>query len=119
MIYGMPWNGPAVAAEAEAAGVGAFCTGEFVDHEAFSSLADMAAGTKTALVGPGIAYAFARTPYAHAAALRSVHRTAGDRLFLGLGSGAYTINRDWFGVAADRPVERMADLVGAVQAWLH
>src|SRR3546814_17723452 len=70
-------------------------------------------------VGTGIAYAFARTPYAHAAAARSLSKKAPGRLFIGLGSGAYTINRDWFGVEADRPVARMSDLAGAIRAWLH
>jgi 5,10-methylenetetrahydromethanopterin reductase len=119
MQFGMPWNGADVAREAEQAGVSAFCTGEFVDHEAYASLAEMVANTDTALVGPAIAYGFARSPYAHAAALRQLHKKAPGRLFLGLGSGAYRINRDWFGVEATRPVERMADLVGAVKAWLH
>jgi 5,10-methylenetetrahydromethanopterin reductase len=117
--YGLPWRGAQVAATAEAAGVAAFCSGEFVDHEAYSTLAEMALHTERALVGPGIAYAFARTPYVHAAAVRGAWRHAPGRVFLGLGSGAYKINRDWFGVAADRPVARMADLVGAVRAWLH
>lgn len=117
--YGMPWRGGEVARAAEAAGVSAFCSGEFVDHEAYSTLAEMALCTERAMVGPGIAYAFARTPYAHAAGIRGAWRHAPGRIFLGLGSGAYRINRDWFGVAADRPVERMADLVGAVRAWLH
>ena len=117
--YGLPWRGPEVAATAEEAGVGAFCSGEFVDHEAYSTLAEMALRTRRALVGPGIAYAFARTPYAHAAAVRGVWRHAPGRVFLGLGTGAYKINRDWFGVPVDRPVARMADLVGAIRAWLQ
>ena len=71
--YGLPWRGAQVAATAEAAGVTAFCSGEFVDHEAYSTLAEMALHTSRSLVGPGIAYA----------------------------------------------VARMADLVGAVRAWLH
>ena len=117
--FGLPWRGADVARAAEAAGVAAFCSGEFVDHEAYSTLAEMALQTERAQVGPGIAYAFARTPYAHAAGIRGAWRHAPGRVFLGLGSGAYKINRDWFGVAADRPVARMADLVGAVRAWLH
>ncbi|GAA2848637.1 LLM class flavin-dependent oxidoreductase [Pseudonocardia halophobica] len=116
---GMPWPGPEVAREAEQAGVGAFCAGEFVDHEAYATLAEMVAGSQAALVGPAIAYAFARSPYAHAAAVRQLHRVAPGRIFLGLGTGAYRINRDWFGVDADRPVARMADWVGAVRAWLQ
>ncbi|MGH3247182.1 MAG: LLM class flavin-dependent oxidoreductase [Trebonia sp.] len=117
--YGMSWRGAEVARTAEAAGITAFCRGEFVDHEAYSTLAEMALHTRRAQVGPGIAYAFARTPYAHAAGIRGAWRHAPGRIFLGLGSGAFKINRDWFGVPADRPVARMADLVGAVRAWLH
>ncbi len=108
-----------MATTAEAAGIAAFCSGEFVDHEAYSTLAEMVLGTERALVGPGIAYAFARTPYAHAAAIRGANAKAPGRVFLGLGSGAFKLNRDWFGVAADRPVARMADLVGAIRAWLQ
>lgn len=119
MLFGMPWPGTDVAHEVEEQGVTAFCTGEFVDHEAYTSLAEMAAGTTAAHIGTAIAYAFARTPYAHAAAIRRLHRVAPGRIFLGLGTGAFRINRDWFGVPADRPVARMADMVGAVRAWLH
>jgi 5,10-methylenetetrahydromethanopterin reductase len=117
--FGLPWRGVDVARAAEQAGMTAFCSGEFVDHEAYSMLAEMALGTERAMVGPAIAYGFARTPYAHAAGIRSAWLHAPGRVFLGLGSGAYRINRDWFGVEADRPVARMADLVGAVRAWLH
>jgi len=69
--------------------------------------------------GRRCAYAFARSPYAHAAAMRDLAAQAPGRLFLGLGSGAYRINRDWFGVDADRPVARLAELADAVRAWLH
>jgi 5,10-methylenetetrahydromethanopterin reductase len=115
----MPWPGAAVARDAEKAGISAFCSGEFVDHDAYTTLAEMVLATGRAVVGPAIAYAFARSPYAHAAAVRSLWKHGAGRIFLGLGSGAYRINRDWFGVEADHPVERMSDLVGAVRAWLH
>jgi len=119
MEFGLPWPGADVARAAEAAGVTAFCTGDFVDNDAYEILAEMVDGTSSARVGTSIAYAFARTPYAHASAIRTLHRKAPGRLFCGLGSGAYSINRDWFGVEADRPVARMVDLAGAVRAWLH
>ncbi|TQM11379.1 LLM class flavin-dependent oxidoreductase [Pseudonocardia kunmingensis] len=119
MRFGMPWPGADVAREAEQVGVGAFCTGDFVDHDAYTTLAEIVASTERALVGPAIAYAFARTPYAHATAMRQLHATAPGRLFLGLGSAAYRINRDWFGVPADRPVDRIAETVDVVRAWLH
>ena len=116
---GLPWPGAGVAAEAEAAGAAAFCTGEFADHDAYVTTTQMVAATSAAHVGPGIAYAFSRTPFAHAAALRQLHKVAGDRLFVGLGSGAFRINRDWFGVPADRPLARMAELVQVLRAYLH
>lgn len=119
MQYGLAWPGALVARQAEAAGASAFCSGEFVDHDAYTSLTEMLAGTDHALVGPGIAYAFSRTPYAHATAIRSLWHRGEGRMFLGLGSGAFRINRDWFGVEADRPTERVSDLVGAIRAWLH
>lgn len=117
--FGLPWQGAAFAAEAEAAGIAAFCTGDFVDHDAYATVAEMTAATEHAQVGTAIAYAFSRSPYAHAAAVRSLWAAAPGRVFAGLGSGAYRINRDWFGVEADKPVERIADLVAAVRAWLH
>jgi len=119
MRFGMPWPGHEVAREAEQAGVGAFCTGDFVDHDAYINLAEMVAGTERALIGPAIAYAFARTPYAHATAMRQLHAQAPGRLFLGLGTAAFRINRDWFGVPADRPVARVAETVEVIRAWLH
>ncbi|WP_040795895.1 LLM class flavin-dependent oxidoreductase [Nocardia higoensis] len=119
MEFGLPWPGAEVARVAEAEGVTAFCTGDFVDNDAYEVLAEMVEHTESARVGTSIAYAFARTPYAHASAIRTLHKKAPGRLFLGLGSGAYSINRDWFGVEADKPVARMSDLAGAVRAWLH
>lgn len=119
MRFGMPWPGRDVAHEAEEAGAGAFCAGEFVDHDAYVTLAEIVANSEHALAGPAIAYAFARTPYAHATALRQLHAQAPGRLFLGLGSAAFRINRDWLDVPADRPVARIAETVGAVRAWLH
>ncbi|MET9090363.1 LLM class flavin-dependent oxidoreductase [Streptomyces sp. NPDC004237] len=119
MRFGMPWPGRDVGREAEQAGVEAFCAGEFADHDAYLTVADIVANTERALAGPAIAYAFARTPYAHATALRQLHTQAPGRLFLGLGSAAFRINRDWLGVPAERPVARIADTVGAVRAWLH
>ncbi|GLY38890.1 N5,N10-methylene tetrahydromethanopterin reductase [Amycolatopsis sp. NBRC 101858] len=117
--FGMPWPGAEAGRIAESLGVPAFCTGEFVDHDAYVTVAEMAAATDRALIGPAIAYGFARTPFAHAAAVRRLWKQAPGRVFAGLGSGAYAINRDWCGVEADRPVERMTELVGAVRAWLH
>jgi alkanesulfonate monooxygenase SsuD/methylene tetrahydromethanopterin reductase-like flavin-dependent oxidoreductase (luciferase family) len=107
-----------VGAVAEAAGCEAFCTGEFVDGNAYVELAEMALGTTTARIGTGVAYAFARSPFVHASAARHVDRLAKGRVFLGLGAGTRRMNEGWFAAPADRPLARMADLVGAVKAYL-
>lgn len=117
--FGLPWQGAEIGGEAEAAGISAFCTGEFADHDAYVTVAQMAVHTQRAQVGTAIAYGLARSPFAHAMAARSLWSLAPGRVFIGLGSAAYSINRDWAGVPADRPVERMSELVSAVRTWLH
>jgi 5,10-methylenetetrahydromethanopterin reductase len=116
--WAMPWPGPEIARQAEAAGAQAFCSGEFADRNAYVALAEMAASTATAKVGTGVAYAFARSPFVHASAVRHVDKLAPGRVFLGLGSGTRRMNEDWFAAPADRPLARMADMVGAVRAYL-
>jgi 5,10-methylenetetrahydromethanopterin reductase len=118
MEWGLPWPGAEIAGVAEQAGATAFCAGEFADHNAYLTTAEMAAGTTTARIGPGIAYAFARSPFVHASALRQLSRTAPGRLFLGLGAGTRRMNSDWFATDASSPARRMAELITAVRAYL-
>ncbi|HVV12704.1 LLM class flavin-dependent oxidoreductase [Amycolatopsis sp.] len=118
MEWGLPWPGAEIAAEAEKAGAAAFCAGEFADHNAYLSTAEMAAGTTTAQVGPGIAYAFARSPFVHASAIRHLSKTAPGRLFLGLGAGTRRMNQDWFVAESGSPAKRMAELITAIRAYL-
>jgi len=116
--WGMPWPGAAIAREAELAGALAFCAGEFANTNAYVALAEMAAATTTAKIGTGVAYAFARSPFVHASAARHVDRLAPGRVFLGLGSGTRRMNESWFAAPADRPLARMADMVGAIRSYL-
>jgi 5,10-methylenetetrahydromethanopterin reductase len=116
--WAMPWPGAEVAKEAESAGSQAFCAGEFANGNAYMALAEMAAATTTAKVGTGVAYAFARSPFVHASAMRHANRLAPGRVFLGLGSGTRRMNEDWFAAPADRPLARMSDMVGAIRAYL-
>ncbi|MBJ7336358.1 LLM class flavin-dependent oxidoreductase [Mycolicibacterium sp.] len=118
MEWGLPWPGPELAAEAEASGASAFCAGEFADLSAYVTATEMAHNTATAMVGPGIAYAFARSPFVHAAALRHLSRASSGRIFLGLGAGTSRMNRDWFGVDASHPAPRMAELIEVIRAYL-
>lgn len=118
MKWGLPWPGAQRAAEAERAGASAFCAGEFSDLNAYVTTTEMAAATSEAAVGPGIAYAFARSPFVHAASARHLSRLAPGRVFLGLGAGTPRMNRDWFGVDANHPAPRMAELVEVIRAFL-
>ncbi|MGH3642605.1 MAG: LLM class flavin-dependent oxidoreductase [Mycobacterium sp.] len=119
MDWGLPWPGPDLAAHAEAAGASAFCAGEFADLSAYVTTTEMAQNTSTAMVGPGIAYAFARSPFVHAAAVRHLSRASSGRVFLGLGAGTSRMNRDWFGVEATHPAPRMAELIQVIRAYLE
>jgi 5,10-methylenetetrahydromethanopterin reductase len=116
--WGLPWPGAACAAEAETAGASAFCAGEFSDINAYVTATEMALATSTAMVGPGIAYAFARSPFVHASAVRHLSKRAPGRVFLGLGAGTARMNRNWFGVDAEHPAPRMAELIEATRAFL-
>ena len=119
MKWGLPWPGPELAERAEAAGAFGFCAGEFSDRDAYVTTTQMALSTSTAMVGPGIAYAFARSPFVHASAVRQLHRLAPGRVFLGLGAGTGRMNRDWFAVDSDRPAPRMAELIDVIKAYLY
>jgi alkanesulfonate monooxygenase SsuD/methylene tetrahydromethanopterin reductase-like flavin-dependent oxidoreductase (luciferase family) len=119
MDWGLPWPGTELGTRAEAAGASAFCAGEFADLSAYVSTTEMALNTSTAMIGPGIAYAFARSPFVHAAAVRHLSHTSSGRVFLGLGAGTARMNRDWFGVDASHPAPRMAELIGAIKAFLR
>jgi 5,10-methylenetetrahydromethanopterin reductase len=118
MKWGLPWPGREHAAQAEDAGASAFCAGEFSDLNAYVTSTEMALATSTAAVGPGIAYAFARSPFVHAAAVRHLSKHAPGRVFLGLGAGTPRMNRDWFGVDAGQPAPRMAELIEVIRAFL-
>jgi len=117
--WAMPWPGAEIARVAEDAGCQAFCAGEFADRNAYVALAEMALSTTTAKVGTGVAYAFARSPFVHASAVRHVDKMAPGRVFLGLGSGTRRMNESWFAAPADRPLGRMGDMVGAIRAYLE
>jgi 5,10-methylenetetrahydromethanopterin reductase len=119
MKWGLPWPGVERAAEAEAAGASAFCSGEFADHDAYVTCTEAAAATTTAMVGTGIAYAFARSPFVHASAARHLSTIAPGRVFLGLGAGTHRMNRGWFGVDSTHPAARMSEIIEVIRAYLH
>lgn len=114
----MPWPGADLARRCEDAGAAAFCAGEFADTSAYVTASEMAHATTTARTGPGIAYAFARSPFVHASSVRHLNKIAPGRVFLGLGAGTGRMNRDWFGVDSSHPAPRMRELVTCIRAFL-
>lgn len=119
MKWGTPWPGAELARRCEQAGAVAFCAGEFADASAYVTASEMAHATTTARTGPGIAYAFARSPFVHAASVRHLDKIAPGRVFLGLGAGTSRMNRDWFGVDSSHPAPRMKELVTCIRAFLE
>ncbi|MGE2834855.1 LLM class flavin-dependent oxidoreductase [Mycobacterium sp. SMC-4] len=119
MQWGMPWPGTELARRCEDAGAAAFCAGEFADTSAYVTASEMVRGTTRARTGPGIAYAFARSPFVHASSMRHLDRIAPGRVFLGLGAGTARMNRDWFGVDSSRPARRMKELVTCIRAFFE
>ena len=98
----------------------AFCAGEFANRNAYvTARRDGAAARPRRIVGPGVAYAFARSPFVHASAVRHLDEHAPRA-----GSSSDSVraparmNDDWFAGPADRPLGRMADMVGAIRAYL-
>lgn len=63
----------------------------------------------------GIAMAFVRSPLETAMAALDLDRLSGGRFTLGLGSSVREWNVERFGVAYDRPVARLRELVGLVK----
>lgn len=120
MRWGLAWSSDAeIAADAEDAGASTFCTGEFADVNAYVTCAEMATSTASTMIGPGIAYAFARSPFVHAAAIRQLSAIAPGRVFLGLGAGTRRMNQDWFGVDSSHPAARMGELIEVIRMYLQ
>ena len=118
MQWGLPWPGGAMAAEAEAAGATAFCAGEFADLSAYVTAAGMAHATSTAMIGPGIAYAFARSPFVHAASIRHLSKHAAGRC----SSASVQAHTDEPRLVRRRrrsPAPRMAELIEVIRMFLH
>ena len=115
MQWGLPWPGEAMAAEAEAAGATAFCAGEFADLSAYVT-ADRDGARDVDRDGRSRHRVRVRpVPVRARRAVRHLSKHARGRVFLGLGAGTPRMNRDWFGVDADHPAPRMAELIEVIR----
>jgi probable F420-dependent oxidoreductase len=107
-----------VARRAEAAGCDGLWTAEAA-HDAFLPLAVAAEHTERAILGTGIAIAFARTPMTLAVVANDLQTLSGGRCILGLGSQIRPHIEKRYSMPWSRPAERMREMVLALRAIWH
>src|SRR4051794_15920448 len=105
----------AFAERAEAAGLDGLGTGEAA-HDVFLPLMLAAEHTERAVLGTGIAIAFARTPMMAAVAANDLHAYSKGRHILGLGSQIRPHIENRFSMPWSHPAARMREFVCAVRA---
>jgi alkanesulfonate monooxygenase SsuD/methylene tetrahydromethanopterin reductase-like flavin-dependent oxidoreductase (luciferase family) len=109
---------PELARQAERAGLDRVWTTEYEGRDAIVRALAIAQATERIGVATGIAYAFARTPRAMAAAAADVARLSGGRFALGIGPGTPGIRRRYGAEEFTPPARRIATYVDDLrQAW--
>lgn len=93
-----------------------FCTES--GNDAMPAVAAMALATKSCVVGTAIANIYVRHPAQLAMSASAVDDIAGGRLILGIGTGHQVTNEAGLGLDMSKPLSRMRDFVGALQAGL-
>lgn len=106
---------PAVVGELESIGCDGIWITETV-RDPFVTLAEYARATQTAVLGTGVAVAFARSPMTLALCAHDLQRLSGGRLVLGLGSQVKPHIERRFSMPWGEPVERMREYVLALRA---
>jgi probable F420-dependent oxidoreductase len=118
-FHGDPRSIASAAASIEQCGaVGGLFVAE-ARHDPFVSLAVAATATTKLQLGTSVAIAFARTPMSMAYPAYDLHRVAGGRTILGLGSQIEPHIRYRYGMPWSRPAVRMAEYVSALRAIWH
>jgi F420-dependent oxidoreductase-like protein len=85
------------------------------NQDAVTPLAYLAARTKTIRLGTGIVQVGTRTPALLAMTALTLAQMSGDRFVLGLGTSGPQVIEGWHGVAFERPVQRMREVVDIVR----
>jgi probable F420-dependent oxidoreductase len=104
------------ARRAEDAGAEAVWVPE-LHRSATVAAAAVAAATRRARVGTGIALAFTRSPMTTALEALDLDELSGGRFVLGLGTGVQRLNEDWHNVPFGKPVAHMRETVRNVRAF--
>ncbi len=79
--------------------------------------AALAAATRRARIGTGIALAFTRSPMTTALEALDLDELSGGRFVLGLGTGVQRLNEDWHNVPFGKPVAHMRETVRNVREF--
>src|SRR5688500_1553067 len=105
-----------LARQAEAVGFEAAWAPEFPNHSRPLALSAAALVTERIELGPGIAWAFARSPLLTAVTALALDEMSGGRFVLGLGTGTRRMRPDWLGAPAERPARRVRETIEAIRA---
>lgn len=81
----------------------------------WAPLAVAASATRTLRLASGIAMGLVRSPFETACAAIDLATMSGDRFTLGLGTAPPAWNGAYFGVASDRPVSRLREVIELVR----
>lgn len=101
--------------EAERLGVDSVWSAEAWGFDAVTPLAYLAGQTETVKLGTGIMQAGTRTPAAVAMTAMTMESLSGGRFILGLGNSGPQVVEGWHGIAFDRPVQRLREIVEIVR----
>jgi F420-dependent oxidoreductase-like protein len=104
--------------EAEKLGVHSVWAAEAWGSDAVSPLAFLAARTSRILLGSGIMQAGTRSPALVGMTAATLSALSGGRFLLGLGTSGPQVMGGWHGVAFERPVSRMREIVDIVRLVL-
>lgn len=85
----------------------------------FVPLAALAMATKRIAIGPYILNAYGRSPFLTGLSAVDLDELSGGRLVLGIGPGNVHINRDFQGLATERPITKMREYVEIVRQMVR
>ncbi|MCA1735236.1 MAG: LLM class flavin-dependent oxidoreductase [Actinobacteria bacterium] len=123
--FGAPYDGTApwqdtvdYVVEAEKLKVGSAWSAEAWGADAVSPLAYLSARTERIKLGTGIIQAGTRTPALVAMTAAAMQHLSGGRFLLGLGTSGPQVIEGWHGVAFERPLSRLKEIVDIVRLAL-
>lgn len=103
---------------ADACGYDSFWIPEAWEHEAFTTLAELAVRTERIHLGTGIINVFSRSPALIAMSAATLDEMSGGRFRLGLGTSGARVIEDFHGIPYNKPLTRLRETITIVRALL-